>query len=150
MFTLNALRAAHHRLQVFSSLVHEVTERRTAKQYSFRCLALLAMSLGVASSAQIPSVTDVTTPPVPNAGHNYIEENVETVNPANGSLSVRIGVPLPPSRGLNIPFSFAYDSGSAYFLTQSPGPASGGSWWSMSTPFSQGGWSYSVPIRQLS
>ena len=70
------------------------------------------MSLGVAASAQIPSVTDVTAPPTPGVGHDYIQDNVETVNPANGSLSIRIGVPLPPSRGVNIPFNFACDSGS--------------------------------------
>ncbi len=42
-------------------------------------------------------------PPTPGVGHDYIQDNVETVNPANGSLSIRIGVPLPPSRGVNIP-----------------------------------------------
>jgi hypothetical protein len=72
MFTLNALLAAHHGIQALSSLVHPATGRRIANQYSFRCLALLAMSVGVAASAQIPSVTDVTATPTPNVGHNYI------------------------------------------------------------------------------
>jgi hypothetical protein len=72
MFTLNALLAAHRGTQALSSLAHPATRRRTANQPSFRCLAILATSVGVAASAQIPSVTDVTTPPVPNVGHDYI------------------------------------------------------------------------------
>ena len=107
MSTLSASLASHRSLPVLSPLAHRVTERCTAKGSSLRCLVLLGMSLGVAASAQIPSVTDVTAPPTPGVGHDYIQDNVETVNPANGALSIRIGVPLPPSRGVNIPFNFA-------------------------------------------
>ena len=34
----------------------------------------------------------------------------ETVNPANGSLSLRIDLPTPKGRGLDIPFSILYSS----------------------------------------
>jgi hypothetical protein len=103
MSTLSASLASHLSIQSSSSLAHRVAERCATKGSSLRCLVLLGMSLGVAASAQIPSVTDVTAPPTPGVGHETIQDNVETVNPANGSLSIRIGVPLPPSRGVNIP-----------------------------------------------
>ena len=95
MFTLNVLLEAGRSKQILTSLARRVTERRIAQRRPSRCFALLALSASIAASAQIPSVTDVTTPPVPNVGHDYIQENVETVNPANGSLSIRIGAPLP-------------------------------------------------------
>lgn len=101
-------------------------------------------------TAQIPSETDVTSTPVPNAGHDYIHALGETVNPANGSLSIRISVPLPPSRGLTLPFSFAYDSNGAYYLN-SPcqGGCSGFDWWTTNTMLSEGGWSYTVPMLSV-
>jgi YD repeat-containing protein len=101
-------------------------------------------------AAQIPSETDVTSTPVPNAGHDYIHALGETVNPANGSLSIRINVPLPPSRGLTLPFSFAYDSnGAYYFNTPCQGECSGFDWWTTNTMLSAGGWSYTVPMLSV-
>lgn len=101
-------------------------------------------------AAQIPSETDVTSTPVPNAGHDYIHALAETVNPANGSLSIRINVPLPPGRGLTLPFSFAYDSnGAYYFNAPCQGGCSGFDWWTTNTMLSAGGWSYSVPMLSV-
>jgi hypothetical protein len=96
----------------------------------------------------------VTSTPVPNAGHDYINGLGETVNPANGSLSIRIGVPMPPGRGLTVPFSFAYDSnGSVYLGTPlCPGcatPTSGVQWLTTNALLSSGGWSYSVPMLSV-
>ncbi|MGD0224645.1 MAG: RHS repeat-associated core domain-containing protein [Terriglobia bacterium] len=89
-------------------------------------------------------MTDITSTPIPGSGHDYIKMFSETVNPANGSLSVRIQVPIPKGRGLTLPFSFAYDSngalGSVYSITGQ------GTFLNYPSFLSQGGWSYSVPL----
>jgi RHS repeat-associated protein len=68
----------------------------------------------------------------------------ETVNPANGSLSLRIQVPMPKGRGLTLPFSFAYDSNGAYGSLI--GVSGEGEFLNNPTFLSQYGWSYSVPL----
>jgi RHS repeat-associated protein len=56
-------------------------------------------------------VNNITAVPVPGVGHDYLHDLDEIVNPANGSLSVRIEAPRPKERGLNYPFyAFMYDS----------------------------------------
>lgn len=55
-----------------------------------------------ASEAQITNVTNDTATPVEGAGHNYIKLLSETVNPASGSLSLRIQLPVP--RPAALPF----------------------------------------------
>ena len=65
---------------------------------------------------QITNVTNDTSTPIPGAGHDYFKLLNETVNPANGSLSLRIGVPMPPGRRLTVPFSFDYDSNGVHHL----------------------------------
>ena len=88
-------------------------------------------------------VTNFTAPPVPNAGHSYIGVLDETVNPASGSVSLRINVPTPQGRGgLHFPFSLNYDSNQVISLQ--PAPLGGNTW----RPAPKGGWS--VPIPQLS
>ena len=68
----------------------------------------------------------------------------ETVNPANGSVSLRIQVPVPKGRQLTLPFAFAYDSNGAWFASEF---GSGqGALVSRSAFLSSGGWSYSVPL----
>ena len=116
-----------------------------------KALALLSLllTLGATCAAQIPSVTDTTSTPVPNAGHDYIGALNETVNPANGSLSIRIGVPVPPSRGFTLPFNFAYDSNGTYYLHSPCQGCNGIAWWTTNSMLSQGGWSYSVPMLSV-
>jgi hypothetical protein len=71
----------------------------------------------------------------------------ETVNPANGSVSLRIQVPIPKGRGITIPFSFSYDSnGVNHLAPTSPGHAA---WQSNTGYLSQGGWAYSVPMASV-
>jgi len=71
----------------------------------------------------------------------------ETVNPANGQVSIRIQVPMPPGRKLTVPFSFAYDSsGTHHPRSAAPGYVV---WGSNASYLSQGGWSYSVPMVNL-
>lgn len=93
--------------------------------------------------SQIANVTDQTSTPIPGAGHDYFHMLTETVNPANGSVSLRIRVPVPKGRELTVPFSFAYDSDAASVLFSVSGQ---GNWRSNTTFLSQGGWSYGVPL----
>jgi RHS repeat-associated protein len=97
---------------------------------------------------QILNVTDTTSTPIPGAGHDYIKMLSETVNPANGSVSIRIQTPVPPGRKLTIPFAFAYDSNGVHFPQQWPANQIG---WASNTSFlSNGGWSYSLPMLTAS
>jgi hypothetical protein len=61
----------------------------------FICSIFLAASL----SAQITNIAPDQTPPIEGAGHDYIKMLNETVNPATGAVSIRIGVPVPPQSG---------------------------------------------------
>jgi YD repeat-containing protein len=96
------------------------------------------------AQAQIQSTGNTTATPMPGAGHDYIHMLNETVNPANGSVSVRIELPTPKGRGATLPFSLAYDSNGVHFLA---GFGGGGlaEWRTSDDPFSHGGWSPSVP-----
>jgi RHS repeat-associated protein len=103
------------------------------------------------SSGQITNVTDDTSTPIEGAGHDYIKMLSETVNPANGSVSLRIQVPIPQGRGITIPFSFSYDSNSVNHLLPGSPPNYGTVNWQSNTGYlSQGGWSYSVPMASYS
>ena len=98
------------------------------------CFAVLAAPPGW---GQVRNVTDDQATPTPGAGHDYIRMLTETVNPANGALSVRVQVPMPKGRGLAVPFAFAYDSNGVHYPVSGTG---GTVAWS-----NNGGWSYSVP-----
>jgi len=65
--------------------------------------------LVIASPAwgQITAITDFRSVPVRGSGHDYTNLLSETVNPTNGSVSVKINIPVPKSRGLTIPFNIA-------------------------------------------
>ncbi|PYV35079.1 MAG: hypothetical protein DMG22_03615 [Acidobacteria bacterium] len=92
--------------------------------------------------AQITNVTDDTSTPIPGAGHNYLGELNEAVNPANGSVSLRLQVPVPPGRRLTVPFSFEYNTSGI----QHPGGTAGHMSWGNDLGYlSKGGWSYAVP-----
>jgi RHS repeat-associated protein len=111
-----------------------------------RCLifASLGLLLAPASECQILNVADDTSTPIPGAGHDYIKSLSETVNPANGSVSIRIQTPTPAGRGITLPFSFAYDSNGAAHLTTN---FNGTAYWTDNTAYlAQGGWGYSVPM----
>jgi hypothetical protein len=87
------------------------------RQYFLVLPFLLAFS-ALAARAQITNVTNTTSTPIPGAGHDYIKMLSETVNPAGGSVSLRLGVPTPEGRKMSIPFSFNYDSGGVHFIAQ--------------------------------
>src|SRR5437016_1641594 len=106
---------------------------------------VFVLSLSVsASRSQINNVRDTTSTPIPGAGHDYVHLLSETVNPANGSVSLRIQVPTPAGRGISLPFSFSYDSsGVRDLVPAAPGSAS---WVANTGYFTQGGWSYALPL----
>ena len=111
-----------------------------------RWLALVSAAFLLVPSAQcqVLNVGDDTSTPIPGAGHDYIKMLSETVNPANGSVSIRIQAPTPTGRGISLPFSFAYDSNGAQHLTSDGHGLA--EWWDNSAYLSQGGWSYSMPM----
>jgi hypothetical protein len=78
-------------------------------------------------------------PPIAGAGHDYLGRLNETVNPATGAVSVRISVPVPPARGITVPFTFGYDSNTAQHFVGGLGLTDNGAY------LAQGGWSYMVP-----
>jgi len=107
----------------------------------------LILTMGPVLFAQVPNETDTTATPAPG-DHNYVTSPVETVNPANGSVSVRIPVRIDPGRGLTVPFTIAYDSnGSFYVVPWGNGPEYRGATTATGT---QGGWSYTYPLLSFS
>jgi RHS repeat-associated protein len=97
--------------------------------------------------AQIMDITNTTSPPIPGVGHDYIQMLNETVDPASGSVSLRINVPVPPGRGPTLPFSFAYDTSGVHFPAEPPNINHGYSAWTSNESFiALGGWTYSIPL----
>lgn len=111
-------------------------------------LVIFGLLLIPASESQVLSVGDMTSTPIEGAGHDYIKTLSETVNPANGSLSIRIQLPPAKGRGITLPFSFAYDSNGINYPIQSLPGVLGIQ--SSSTMFSSGGWTYTVPMLNSS
>jgi hypothetical protein len=108
-------------------------------------LAAISLLLVPGMRAQMPPNSSTTSTPIPGAGHDYLGEIAETVNPATGSTSIRLGAMMPPGRGLTLPLSFSYDSNGVNFVALNSG---GVLWWQTpsNTLVSSGGWSNSTPI----
>ena len=104
------------------------------------CFCLFAMT---PCRAQITNVTDDQARPIPGSSHSYIHFLAETVNPANGSVSLRIQPPVAPGRKLTIPFSFGYDSSGMWHMSDL-GAGNAGWMTGGASPYSNG-WSYIVP-----
>lgn len=105
------------------------------------CLLLVASP---AARAQLTNVDDATAVPIEGAGHDYIKALSDTVNPANGSVSIRINLPIPKGRGITPSFSIAYDSGGVNHIE---GAAPGNGMWQANSSSAPGGWSFSLPRR---
>jgi RHS repeat-associated protein len=113
---------------------------------ALRILLVLSILLFLNSPlrAQITSVSNSTSTPTQGVGHDYIKLLNETVNPANGSVSLRIQVPIPPGRRLTVPFSFNYDSNGQ---TTPQGDGNGGATLAGTSQYlMQSGWSYGLPL----
>ncbi len=117
---------------------------RTNNLYRSSLIAVLpALLFASLAWGQVTHVANDTSVPVPGAGHDYIGMMNETVDPATGSVSFRIGTPVPPGRGLTLPFSFNYDSNGVFHAGDSTN--GGGNWAKSDDRLSSGGWSYSIP-----
>jgi hypothetical protein len=104
-----------------------------------------ALVFALPTAAQITNVTDTTSTPIPGAGHDEIKLLYETVNPASGSVAIRLDTAVPQGRLLTLPFVVAYDSNG--FSVQTPYLTTQGTaaWKYNKDLFGSGGWSYSVP-----
>jgi hypothetical protein len=111
-------------------------------------LSFVTFLLTAAGQCQILSVGDLTSAAIEGAGHDYIKMLSETVNPANGSLSLRIQAPPAKRRGITLPFSFNYDSNGVSFPAPN-GPGLLGAQSNLNF-VSQGGWGYSLPVLNSS
>src|ERR1700722_1670496 len=82
--------------------VHEDVFMSRFRVHLFPYLVCLAVAgfLAPESQSQILTTGDDTTTPVEGAGHDYIKMLSETVNPANGSVSLRVEVPVARGRGI--------------------------------------------------
>jgi RHS repeat-associated protein len=108
------------------------------------CLLVLAASF---VSGQVPNLSDTTSTPIPGAGHNYLHMLTETVDPSNGSVSVRIQLPVPKGRGVTLPMVLAYDSNGAHFIiNKAPGSLG---WGESEAITGFGAWSYGVPTLSV-
>lgn len=108
-------------------------------------LGLLSFALVSASLGQVSEVNNSTSTPIPGTGHDYIRMLNETVNPANGSVSLRIQVPVSPGRRLTLPFAFGYDSSGAY---APQGDGNGNVARTADGDYlNEAGWSYVVPLQ---
>jgi len=86
------------------------------------CVFLIFLVMGKSGLCQTSFgfVNNITSVPIPGVGHDYIHDLNEIVNPANGSLSVRIEAPRPKERAFNYPlYSFMYDSTQQFFIQYS-------------------------------
>ncbi|MHB8486153.1 MAG: RHS repeat-associated core domain-containing protein [Candidatus Acidiferrales bacterium] len=112
-------------------------------------LVAITLIMVPACWAQITGVNDQTATPTAGIGHDYLHMLNETVNPANGSVSLRIQIPVPKGRGLTLPFAFAYDSGSIW----APGSDTNGIpyfGFNLDPSFYyEVGWSYSLPLAGM-
>jgi len=83
-------------------------KRALAQLFWLFCFGLMVARI---VEAQVGVVNNKTSTPTWGVGHDYIQALSETVNPQNGSVSVRIAGPVPPARGITTPqFVFNYDS----------------------------------------
>src|SRR2546422_232808 len=110
----------------------------------FHCLPLFLLLLAIDPkvNGQVADITGATSTPSPGVGHDYLHLLDETVDPANGGVSVRMNIPVPPGRGLTLPFSFNYDSNSMGLQPYQPGYLE---WGHNKNLFALGPWSNSLP-----
>ena len=91
--------------------------------------------------AQAPG-TGSTVVPTPG-GRDYFNSLSENFDPANGSVSLRLAVPIPSGRGFSVPFNFAYDS-NGVFVPGNLGEVA--QWKNIQIGYaSKGGWAYTLP-----
>lgn len=83
-------------------------------------LVLLSATLNYRAGSQITDVMSTTSTPIPGAGHNYLYGLNETVNPGNGSVSLKIDLGLPAGRLLSPSAALVYNSNGYRHLESLP------------------------------
>ena len=117
-------------------------ERRQGLLSSLLVILLMVVVCTLNTAAQLQTLNNSTAIPTPGVGHDYIKMLGETVNPANGSVSLRIDVPLPKGRGPNIPFAILYSSSGVHHLEDT---GSGARFFTETGLSTGSGWSYTAP-----
>src|SRR5207244_7918238 len=131
------------RSQAVTILVRRIVmERRQGLLSSLLVILLMVVVCTLNTAAQLQTLNNSTAIPTPGVGHDYIKMLGETVNPANGSVSLRIDVPLPKGRGPNIPFAILYSSSGVHHLEDT---GSGARFFTETGLSTGSGWSYTAP-----
>ncbi|HWG37540.1 MAG TPA: hypothetical protein VN690_07465, partial [Terriglobales bacterium] len=95
----------------------------------------------------MPAVADSTSPAPKEPGHALVASRhgalQESVNPANGQLSLRYDLPLPPGLQLTPRFAIAYESSASNYLENLAGGQ-------QATLLASDGWSYTAPLLTFS
>jgi YD repeat-containing protein len=112
------------RLANVEELKHETKKGTPAMGKKLVGLALSIVALAATAAAfgqatVVNNLGNVISRPMPGSGHDYIKGLVETVNPANGQLSIKIDLPVPADRGLTLPYAITYNSGELYYVSSS-------------------------------
>ena len=97
--------------------------------------------------AQVSDPVVAGQAPIPGAGHHYIGVGTETVNPADGSLTFDLPLPLPGGRQLAMPFGIRYLASDQFHPFGNSGSAFTVGWQvNQTTPLQVAGWSYLLPV----
>ncbi|HTW80609.1 MAG TPA: hypothetical protein VME23_13770, partial [Terracidiphilus sp.] len=91
-------------------------------------VALAAVGPMMGQTAPAAGAVDGSVQPPIAGGHDYVHLLSETVNPATGSLSVRIQLPVPKGRGITAPAVVAYNSGEVSSLIEPTGTLQWATW----------------------
>jgi RHS repeat-associated protein len=92
----------------------------------FRCIILALFLPGVLALTTLPArgqgslpdgqvLNGETAKPIPG-GHDYIHLAAETVNPSNGSVSIKFNYPMPKGRGITLPFAPEFNTAGLYHV----------------------------------
>jgi YD repeat-containing protein len=111
--------------------------------YNLGCFAGLLIALMSVAHAQITNVTNDQATPVSGVGHDYIKTLNETVNPANGQVSLRLDMGAPRGRQLTIPLALLYNSAGVHHVNYDSNADV--RWWQDTTNAAGSGWTYTLP-----
>jgi hypothetical protein len=108
--------------------------------------AILSFSRNCA--AQVIDPITAAAAPIAGAGHHYIGNGAEIVNPADGSVSFRLPIKPPSGRMLSLTFGISYNSSAPFYISGN-GESPYFNWQtatvSTAPPFENYGWSYDLP-----
>ena len=80
--------------------------------------AAFLLGYAPAIAAQQQPLGDDVARPIAGAGHDYIHALSETVSPANGTVNLKLDMPVPKGRGLSLPFAVTYNTGEFFHFNE--------------------------------